>query len=116
MDFRKILFWTTRIFTILIVLFFYLFIAKSFAEQFNIYSFLMSSVPGTILLLTLILSWRWENFGILFFLYGLGYFGLATSQKVSWISVVIISVPLCISGILFFTSFLNSKKKKKPRK
>ena len=75
----------------------------------------MSLVPGTIMFLTLLLSWKWENFGLLFLFYGLGYLGLALSRGFNWITILIFSVPLVFVGILFTFSFLKSDKKERAR-
>ena len=98
--------------TILIALFFYLFVAEAFSDQFDISNFLMGLVPGTIILLTLLLSWKWENFGILFILYGAGYLALSISKNFNWIVTIIFSVPLIFVGILFTLYYFGSSKKR----
>jgi hypothetical protein len=100
---KPIMFWTPRILTVLFAIFISLFAFDVFGEGYSFWetvlALFMHLIPTAIILLVLVVAWRWEQVGgILFIALGLLY--LVDSNQ-HWSSYVIISGPLFVVGILF---------------
>ena len=119
----KVLHWTPRIICILSILFISLFALDSFSPDLTIWQqigdFLMHLIPSFVLLILLIIAWKWEFFGgIIFALIGLGFspfifmhnYKMNQSVWHSLTTILIITMPFVIVGILFIVS--HNKKKK----
>ncbi|SRR6056297_1449807 len=119
---QRILFWAPRIIAILSILFVSLFALDAFQPELTfleqILGFLIHMIPSFILIIVLIIAWKWEVFGGILFL----LIGLVTSpfifinnyrnnQSVGLSLVIIASLclPFVIAGVLFK---LNRKKQK----
>jgi hypothetical protein len=100
-----------------------MFALDAFAPQLSVWqqiiAFLIHLIPSFILLLILVIAWRWEKIGgIVFISLGLIFtpFIFSTNYKHNhsiWLSISIIlmiTIPFIIVGILFLLSY--SKKKK----
>jgi hypothetical protein len=108
----KILHWSPRILSILLILFLALFAldafepGKSFPQE--MLSLFMGLIPALLLVVVAIIAWKWELIGgTLFILLALGY-ALFAMNHLMWI--VGISLPLIVEGILFIWCFLAKKK------
>jgi len=104
---KRLIFWTPRVLCILFAAFISLFAldvfneGRSFGE--TILALLIHLVPTGLIVLTLVLSWRWEWVGaVLFSALGVLYLTMAWG-KISWI--LTISGPLFLVAILFFLSW-----------
>lgn len=119
----KVLHWTPRILCILAILFISLFALDSFSSDLTILQqigdFLMHLIPSFVLLILLIIAWKWEFIGgIIFTLIGLVFSPLIFMHNYNMIqsvwhgleTVLIITMPFVIVGILFIVSY-NKKKK-----
>jgi hypothetical protein len=117
--------WLPRIICILAILFVSMFALDSFAPELTIWqqlgAFMMHLIPSFVLLVFLIVAWKWELIGgIIFTLIGVGlspfifllnhnrnHFTVGASIGV----VLAINLPFVIVGILFITSHFLKKRK-----
>jgi hypothetical protein len=120
----KILYWTPRIICILAIIFISMFAMDSFAPELTLWQqisgFLLHLIPSFILLLLLIVAWKWEYLGgILFAILGLGTIPLifAHNYKINHQSVgmclfavLMINIPFVIVGVLFILNHFIKKK------
>jgi hypothetical protein len=112
---RKVLYWAPRILAILAILFMMMFSVDCFGENESLKNQLiclfMHNIPAFILILVLIVAWKWELIGgtifILAFIAGTIFFNSFTGN---WGSLVVIS-PFLITGILFIADYRVIKKK-----
>ncbi|MCX6266216.1 MAG: hypothetical protein NTW16_02510, partial [Bacteroidetes bacterium] len=106
--------WIPRILCILAILFVSMFALDSFAPGMTLWeqigAFLMHLIPTFVLILFLIVAWKWELIGgIMFLIIGLGLLPLIYMMNYQmnhsvWISVSIIlmiNLPFVLVGILF---------------
>jgi hypothetical protein len=105
----QFLYWTPRALCILFACFLGVFAADVFREGSGFWetgvALLMHLIPVFIVLLVLVLAWRREWIGGVFFnVLGLYYF-FSNLRHLGW--VVIVSGPLFLIGILFFVNWLN---------
>lgn len=118
----KVLHWTPRIICILAILFISLFALDAFNPDLTIWQqigdFLMHLIPSFVLLIILIIAWKWEFWGgIIFALIGLGLspFIFMHNYKMNqsvWNSltiVIIINIPFIVVGLLFIISHFKKK-------
>ena len=119
---NKVLYWAPRIICILSILFISLFAVDSFESDSTIWQqigdFLLHLIPSFVLLLLLIIAWKWEFVGgIIFTLIGLGlspfiFMHNYTMNQSIWMSlsiVLMINMPFAIVGILFIISHFKKK-------
>ena len=119
----RIFYWLPRIICILAILFVSLFAADAFAPGLTIWQqlrdFLIHLIPSFILLIILIVAWKWElTGGIVLMITGLVLspfvfmmnYNRTHSTGVSLGIVLMITFPFVVAGILFLVS--NSLKKK----
>jgi hypothetical protein len=118
----KVLHWLPRIICILTILFVSLFALDSFSAERtllqNAAAFMIHLIPSFILLVILIIAWKWElTGGILLTIAGLAWctfvfiINLRRTHSV-WASLMIIAMlclPFVIAGVLFIISY-NRKK------
>jgi hypothetical protein len=120
----KILHWTPRIICILAILFVSMFALDSFSPELTIWQqiggFIIHLIPSFILLVFLLIAWKWELIGgIIFTIIGVGmspfvfllnhnrnHFSIGASLVV----VLLITFPFVIVGILFIWSHYMKKK------
>ena len=119
----KIFHWLPRIIGILAILFVSLFAADAFAPELSFWqqlgAFIIHLIPSFILLIFLIVAWKWEYIGgIIFIIIGLGLspFVFMHNYKMNhsiWMSLGIImsiTIPFVMVGILFLVSnFIKNK-------
>jgi hypothetical protein len=113
---KKLIFWAPRILAILFILF----IAMFSLDVFGHYGFwetmlalLIHNIPALILLIALIISWKYEIVGgIVFILGGLFYIAMLLPKfkphMFTW--VLFISGPAFVVGILFLIGWIYKKK------
>jgi hypothetical protein len=102
---EKILFWTPRILAILAILFMMMFSIDCFGGNYTLREqlvcFVMHNIPAYILILALIIAWKWELAGGILFLLaavaGSIYFRAFSGNP----GVLIILFPFVITGVLF---------------
>jgi hypothetical protein len=123
---EKILHWAPRIICILAILFISMFAADSFAPGLTIWqqlgAFFMHLIPSFILLIILIISWKKELFGGIFFtaiglilspfIFMLNY-RMNHSVLMSLSIILVITFPFIVVGVLFLLNYLIKRKKKK---
>jgi hypothetical protein len=103
--FKTFLFWLPRVLTILFIIFLSLFSLDAFSEGYGYWEalggFFMHNIPVFILLIVLLISWKWPEIGGLIFL-GLGIFYLfLISGKAPLWGFLIVGVPVILIGLLF---------------
>ena len=107
---KRVLFWTPRILCILFAMFMSLFALDVFSEGFGfwktILALLIHLVPVYIILIALVIAWRWEWIGaILFNALGLFYI-IWVWGKFPLVTYVSISGPLFLVGMLFLFNWI----------
>jgi len=111
---NKSIFWTPRILGILFVLFLAMFSLDVFDGDYGFWEIVvglfMHNIPALILLVVLIISWKYEMVGaVVFILAGLLYiFLLLTNPSLEWYMLswaLTISGPAFLVGILFYMSW-----------
>ena len=110
----KLLYWTPRILVILFILFISMFAMDVFGE----YSFplvlvalFMHLIPSFILIILLVVAWKWERVGGILFLVLFVVFTFWFDLYKHIISFLLIGLPVLIVGILFLISSKVNKKK-----
>jgi hypothetical protein len=102
---KQILFWSPRSLSILFVLFLSLFALDVFGEGYSfwetILALLIHLIPNFILVVALVLAWRWEWVGAALFTgFGVWYI-IETWGRFPWtVLLVIAGVPMLV-GVLF---------------
>jgi len=112
---ENILYWTPRILAILAILFMMMFSIDCFGGNYTLREqlicFFMHNIPAYILILALIIAWKWELAGgILFLLAALSgsiYFGAFSGNP----GVLFLLLPFVITGILFIVHDFLTKKR-----
>ncbi|MCX6304988.1 MAG: hypothetical protein NT040_08470 [Bacteroidetes bacterium] len=119
----RIIHWIPRVICILAILFVSMFALDSFAPGMPLWQqiggFFMHLIPSFVLILFLIIAWKWELIGgIMFVIIGLGLlpfiymmnYQMNHSVMMSLGVVLVINFPFILVGILFVLShFLKSK-------
>ncbi len=104
---KRVLYWTPRLLCIAFIIFLSLFALDVFTEYHGFWTIaqalLMHLIPSFVLLVVLVLAWRWEWIGALVF-GAAGLLYLSTNLKhPSWI--VTISCPLFVIAALFLANW-----------
>jgi len=120
---KNYLHWIPRVLCILAILFVSMFALDSFAPGLTIWqqlgAFAMHLIPSFILLILLIVAWKWELAGgIIFIILGLAFSPFIFTHNYAmnhsvWISISIIlmiTFPFIVIGILFIVSHFMKKK------
>jgi len=116
---KKALYWIPRILAIMFIVFVSLFALDIFGMGLGfwgtIVGLIIHLIPSFILIIALLISWKWEHIGgIIFILLGIAYIILVRGRIMSGLPIVIFSF---LVGILFLISyFLKKKKVKRKRK
>ena len=102
---KRVLFWSPRILCILFALFLSLFALDVFSEGYGfwdtILALVMHLVPTYVVVIALVIAWRWEWVGAILFP-GLGVFYVVwTWGRFPWVTYFSISGPLFLVGVLF---------------
>lgn len=117
---NKWIYWIPRILAILFICFLTLFSLDVFSMNLGFWqaigAFFMHSIPSIVLIICLIIAWKYEIVGgIIFILAGLGYTILILNPINSFqinmlISIFLISFPAFLIGILFLIGWYKKKK------
>jgi len=104
-----ILYWTPRILGILFAVFISIFALDVFMEGYGFWetvvALVMHLVPTAIIVIVLLIAWRWERIGgVLFLLLGALYIVMFWDRG-HWIAYLLISGPLFLIGALFLVSW-----------
>jgi len=115
---KKVIYWSPRILGILFAVFISLFAFDVFGEGYGfweaILALLIHLVPTYLVIIALVLAWRWEWIGAVLFT-GLGIFYIIwTWGKFPWVTYVVISGPLFLVGILFLVNWITRSEFKIP--
>ena len=97
---KRVLYWVPRVLCILFAIFLSMFSLDVFSESYSfgetILALLIHLIPTFIIIIALVVAWRWELVGAaLFIVVALSYLVLSGGE--SWI----ISTPLFLVGVLF---------------
>ena len=114
----KYLYWTPRILAIIFILFLALFSLDVFEGNYGfwgtIVGLFMHNIPALVLLIVLLISWKYEIVGgIVFILAGLLYIILLMRNKFEWyylLWAIQIAIPAFLIGILFLIGWFKKKK------
>ena len=102
---KRVLFWSPRVLCILFAMFLSLFALDVFSEGYGfgetILALLIHLVPTYIVVISLVIAWRWEWVGAILFI-ALALFYLVSSGGESWV----ISGPLFLVGALFLFNWI----------
>ena len=102
---KRVLFWIPRVLCILFAMFLSMFALDVFSEGYGfgetILALLVHLVPTYVVVIALVIAWRWEGVGAILFT-ALALFYLVTSRGESWI----ISGPLFLVGVLFVFNWI----------
>ncbi len=114
MQTSKVLYWAPRVLGIAMAIFISLFALDVFEEGRGLgemlIGFAIHLIPTFILIAVLVLAWKWEWIGAIFFI-ALGVFYIyLTWSKFNWTAWLIISGPLFLIGILFAVNWLLHRK------
>jgi len=120
---KPFLYWLPRILCILAIVFISLFALDAFQPELTVWqqiqAFLMHLIPSFILLLFLLIAWKWELIGgVIFVLIGLVlspfvYMHNYNMNGSVWMSIGIIAMitfPFILVGILFILGHIVNKK------
>lgn len=113
---NKLFYWLPRILSIGFVLFLSLFSLDVFLEYSGldaIVPFLMHLIPSFVLLVVVIISWKYDLVGAIFFMGFAVYYIFMVGVNRPWSWYVSISGPAAIVAVLFFISWLQKKGKAK---
>lgn len=119
----KVFHWLPRIICILTILFVSVFALDAFTPELTIWQqlsgFIMHLIPSFILLVILLVAWKWEYVGgIIFIFIGLGLspfvfmhnYRMNNSVWMSFVIILTITIPFVIVGALFIVSHFLKKK------
>jgi hypothetical protein len=115
---RHILFWAPRVLCILFAAFLSIFALDVFGEGHGVggtmLALLMHLVPTFIIVIALIIAWRWEWVGSALFI-GLGLFYIVWSWgEFPWVTYLTISGPLFLVGALFLVNWVRRAQLRTP--
>jgi hypothetical protein len=105
---KRVVFWLPRILCLLFAAFISLFALDVFGEGYGfwgtIVALLMHLVPTGLILIALVIAWRWEWIGaILFAALGVLYLVMAWGEF-DWIAFLLIAGPCFLIGALFLVN------------
>jgi hypothetical protein len=106
---KKTLFWSPRVLGMLFALFISIFALDVFSEHSGIWNILfalmMHLIPTFIIVIVLIISWRWEWIGALIFIILSLFYVVWAWGRFHLVAYVTISGPLFLIGILFLMNW-----------
>ena len=120
----KVLHWLPRILCILAILFISMFSLDAFAPGLTLWQqlggFLIHNIPSFVLLVVLIVAWKWEKVGgiiltilglaLCIFVFILNYKRNHFSVATSLLDTLMVAIPFVLAGILFILSHYRKKK------
>lgn len=111
--FGRVVYWTPRILGILFALFISIFALDVFGAGYSfwetIVALIMHMVPTALVVVALLIAWRWEWAGaVLFVALGAAYL-LMTRGRFDWLTYLLIPGPLFLIGALFLINWLRRR-------
>ena len=107
---KRVLFWTPRVLCILFAMFLSLFALDVFSEGYGfwetIVALLLHLVPTFIVVIALVIAWRWEWIGAILFIALALFYLVWTWGRFPWITYLTISGPLFLVGALFLINWV----------
>lgn len=120
---KNFLYWLPRILCILVIAFISMFALDSFNPALSLgqqlLAFLIHMIPSLVLIILLIIAWKWELVGsIIFTLIGLGAspfifihnYNMNNSVLMSLGIIGVITFPFILIGVLFFINYKKHRK------
>ena len=111
---KKFLYWLPRILGILLILYYVLFALDAFDIEYStgemLVAFLMHLIPSFILIVLLLIAWKWELAGGILYI-GLCAFYVYMARGMNWMVYIYIGGPLLLTGILFILHYFLYRKK-----
>jgi hypothetical protein len=106
---KRFIIWAPRVLCIIFALFLSIFALDVFSEGLGfwqtILALLIHLIPAFLILIVLIVSWRWELVGGIIFT-ALGILYLVSSWgRFPWVTYLIVSGPLLLVGVLFLVNW-----------
>jgi len=109
---KKFIFWLPRVLAILIIAFITLFSLDVFSPGGNIWleilGFLIHSIPSLLLIIILIVAWKWPKIGGIILLTfaalftGFYLYSFRSADSIwAWANLLILAGPIFLAGILF---------------
>lgn len=106
---RRLLFWSPRVLCILFAVFVSLFAFDVFGQGYGfwgtIFALLMHLIPTAVIVVALLISWRWERIGAVLFVALAVFYLVLAAGKFSWLTYITMSGPLFLVGVLFFINW-----------
>jgi len=106
---KRVLFWGPRILGILFALFLSLFALDVLGEGYGfwetILALLIHLVPTYIVVIALVIAWRWEWVGAILFSALAVFYVAWTWGRFPWVTYLAISGPLALVGVLFLVNW-----------
>ena len=104
------LFWTPRVLCILFAMLLSLFASDVFSEGFGfwrtILALLIHLVPVYIVVIALVIAWRWEWVGAILFIALALFYLVGSWGRFHWSAYLVISGPLVLLGVLFLFNWI----------
>jgi hypothetical protein len=111
--FGRVLHWTPRILGILFALFISIFALDVFGQGYSfgetIVALIMHLVPTALVVVVLLIAWRWEWAGAVLFAALGAWYLLMTRGRFDWLTYLLISGPLFLTGALFLVNWLHRR-------
>lgn len=111
----KVLFWTPRVISILAILFMLMFSLDCFEGRYNLGEkltcFLMHNIPSFLLIIILIVAWKWELAGGIIFILAAVAGSVIFRAFSGNPGVLYIMTPFLITGVLFILNAIGFRKK-----
>jgi hypothetical protein len=107
---KRVIYWAPRVLGILFAVFISLFALDVFGEGYGfwetILALLIHLVPTYLVVIALVLAWRWEWVGALLFIALGAYYLIMAWGKFTWETYLLISGPLILTGLLFSVNWV----------
>jgi hypothetical protein len=107
---KQVLFWTPRVLCILFAMFLSLFALDVFSEDAGVWEkvlgLLIHLVPVYVVVILLVVAWRWEWVGAVAFTGLALFYLLQVWGREHWSAYLAISGPLALIGILFLLNWI----------
>ena len=110
----RVLFWMPRILSIMFALFLSLFALDVFEPGVSFWSAMLGLaihlIPVYLVIIALVVAWRWEWIGALFFFALAVLYLVLAWGRFPWSIYLIISGPLVLIGVLFLLNWSHTNK------
>jgi hypothetical protein len=107
---KRVLFWTPRVLCILFALFLGVFALDVFGEGYGFWqtigALLLHLVPTFLVVIVLVIAWRWEWVGAVLFLVLAVFYVVWMWGRLHWSAYFGISGPLVLMGVLFLLNWI----------